>query len=162
MVLVQVNAAIREWSLDSLITAIGIFAKSTYSVSLYYGQEVKILRFCWPKYALWILCVIVAFAIIYIYKCFNFSSLLIASTHLGITWPNDIVWLTLTIFFLPVAIVKRRSNQHMLWNQITIVPVLNILDSFQACNLWTRIACICFNQILSNGWWYITWIAAWM
>ena len=107
-------------------------------------------------------CIIVAFAIIYIYKCFNFSSLLIVSTHLEITWPNDIVWLTLTIFFLPVAIVKRRSNQHMLWNQITIVPVLNILDSFQACNLWTRIACICFNQILSNGWWYITWIAAWM
>ena len=46
MVLAQVNAAIREWSLDSLITAIGIFAKSPYSVSLYYGQEVKILRFC--------------------------------------------------------------------------------------------------------------------
>ena len=36
-------------------------------------------------------------------------------------------------FFLPVANVKRRSNQHLLWNQITIVPALNIPDSLQ-CN----------------------------
>ena len=57
-------------------------------------------------------------------------------THLVITWPNGIVWSTLTIFFLPVAIVKRRSNQHLLWNQITVVPALNIPDSFQACNLF--------------------------
>ena len=60
--------------------------------------------------------------------------LLIVSTDLGITWPNGIVWLTLTIFFLPDVIVKRRSNQHLLWNQITIVPAWNIPDSFQACN----------------------------
>ena len=64
--------------------------------------------------------VIVVFAIIYMDRCFCSSSayhfdysdwqlahvvyiclfrLLIVSTHLGITWPNDIVWLTLTIFF---------------------------------------------------------------
>ena len=64
----------------------------------------------------------------------------IAFTHLGITWANGIVWLTLTIFFPAVAIVKRRSNQYLLWNQIAIVRVLKIPDSFQACS--PRIACV--------------------
>ena len=52
MALVQVNAAIREWSLNSIITAIGIFAKSPCSASWLYEQEVKKLKFWWPKYAL--------------------------------------------------------------------------------------------------------------
>ena len=64
---------------------------------------------------------------------------LIFSTHLGITWPNGIIWLTL------VTIVKRRINQYLLWNQIMIVPALNIPDSFQVCNLLNS-NCMCVFQ----------------
>ena len=75
-------------------------------------QTSKCLKMLWP--GLWVA------------HCFHPFGNHLTEWHRLINFDN--------LFLLPITNVKRRSNQNLFGNQITVVPGLNIPGSFQACN----------------------------
>ena len=65
-------------------------------------------------------------------------------------------------FFLPVVIAKRRSNRHVLSNQVMIVLAWNIPDNFNVCNpLNSNRVCV-FQPYCKQGVKYIAWLQNWI